>query len=374
MGDRVVRQHDAPAVVGAQVEPDLVAHGQDGPVAPRGDLDVVRLVARVAGAHHVLAPVLRPLHGAPRRDGGDGDELVLGVAARLGTEAPAHVGRDDADLVGRKAERRDQPLLDEVRHLRAVPRGQRAVALIPLRDHAARLDGHPDVALDVEALAHGDVRGGEGRVGVAEARLEEDRDVVAPLGIEDVRAGQGAGDHVRHDGQRLVLDLDQVAGVFGEGAALRQSHGHDLADVAHAVARHGELAELLHLHVHARGEPGRNGTEERERLHPALEISEREDVGDARQAARRLGLHRRDPGVAVRAPDEGRVEQARQLDVVDVAAFTPEKARVFRAADGGSEVLGAHGDARPYQQAGRLSRDRPQCLCDAGISPLAMAR
>ena len=63
--------------------------------------------------------------------------------------------------------------------------------------------------------------------------------------------------------------------------------------------------------------------------------------------------------VAVGAPDEGRVEQTRQLDVVHVAALAAEKARVFRAADGGSEVLGAHGDARPYQQAGRLSRDRP---------------
>src|SRR4029077_17528340 len=89
--------------------------------------------------------------------------------------------------------------------------------------------------------------------------------------------------------------------------------------------------------------------------HPALEIGEGEDVGNARQAARRVGLDRKDLGVAVRAPHKGRVEQARQLDVVDVAAFAAEKARVFRAANGGSEVLGAHGDARPYQPAAHVS-------------------
>jgi hypothetical protein len=103
--------------------------------------------------------------------------------------------------------------------------------------------------------------------------------------------------------------------------------------VSHAVARHGQLAQLLHLYIHARGEARRDCPEERKRLHPALEIGEGEDVGDARQAARRVGLHRQDPGVAVRAPYKRRVEQAGQLDVVDVAALAAEKSRVFRAAN-----------------------------------------
>ena len=44
----------------------------------------------------------------------------------------------------------------------------------------------------------------------------------------------------------------------------------------------------------------------------------------------------------VRAPDERRVEHARELDVVDVATIAAEKARVFLAAYGGSEEFRAH--------------------------------
>ena len=227
------------------------------PVAPRRDLDIVHLVPRVGGGHHVLTTVLRPFDGAARRDGRGGNEQVLRVAVGLGAEAAAHVRRDDADLVRRQAKGRHQPLLDEVDHLGAVPRGERAVTRVPLRDHAARLDGHADIALDVEALAHRHVRGGEGGVGVAEAGLEEHGDVVAPLGVKHGRSCIGARDHVGHHRQGLVLDLDQLAAVLGEGAALRQHHGHDLAHEEHAVAPHGELRHLLHGHGYPRGQPRR---------------------------------------------------------------------------------------------------------------------
>ena len=330
---RVVGQDDAPGVVGAQIEPDAVAHAQHRPVAPRGDLDLVHLVARVAGRHHVLAAVLRPLDGPARDNGGRRDQQVLGIARRLGAEATAHIGGDDANLVGRQTERRDEPLLDEVDDLGRVPRRQRFVARVPLGDHAARLDRHAHVALDLEALLHRDVGLGERRGGIAEAGLEEDGDVVAPLRVDDLRPRLGARDHLRDDGQRLVLDLDQLAAVFSERATGGQDHRHDLADEAHAVPRHGELGDLLHRDVHARREPRRNRAEKRQRLHEPLEIGEGEDVGDARQPARRLGLHGEDLGVTVRAPDEGRVEHPGQLDVVHVAAIAAQIARVLFPAD-----------------------------------------
>jgi hypothetical protein len=66
--DRVVGKHDAPHVVGPEVEPDVIAHGQDRPVAPGGQADAVRLMAGVGRAHHVLAPALDPLHRATQRD------------------------------------------------------------------------------------------------------------------------------------------------------------------------------------------------------------------------------------------------------------------------------------------------------------------
>ena len=149
VGDGIVREHDAPGIVRAEVDPDVVAHGEHRPVAPRADLDVVNLVARMGRRHHVLAPVLGPLHRSPHRHRRRRDQQVFRIAIGLGPEAAAHVGRDDPDLVGGQPEGGHEPRLDEVDDLRAVPGGEALVALIPLRDDAPRLHRHADIALDV---------------------------------------------------------------------------------------------------------------------------------------------------------------------------------------------------------------------------------
>src|SRR5262249_50077471 len=77
--DRVVRQHDAPDVVGAEVQANVVADGEDRPIATGGESDAMRLVTRVGGGHHVLAAILDPLHGATEHDRGDGHQGVLGI-------------------------------------------------------------------------------------------------------------------------------------------------------------------------------------------------------------------------------------------------------------------------------------------------------
>ncbi len=118
MGHRVVREHDAPDVVGAEVEPDPVADAEDRAVARGRERDRVDLMARVRGAGHVLAPALDPLHGPAERHRRDGDQRVLGVPRRLRAEATAEVGGDHTDLVGWQTERAGEPLLDEVRDLR----------------------------------------------------------------------------------------------------------------------------------------------------------------------------------------------------------------------------------------------------------------
>jgi len=127
---------------------------------------------------------------------------------------------------------------------------------------------------------------------VAEAGLEEHRDVVSPLRIEDGRSGQSTGHHVGDDGQRLVFHLDELAGISARHGS-PPAPWHDLADESHAVPRHGELAQLLHLHVHARGEPRGMAPKSGKRLHPALEVDESEDVDHAGEPARRLRLHER---------------------------------------------------------------------------------
>src|SRR5207244_5061734 len=127
VGDRVVGEHDAPDVVSAEVEPDAIGEADDGTVAPGAEPDRVGLMPRVRGAHHVLAAVLDPLHGPAERARGDRHQRVFRVAGGLGAEAAAEVGRDHADPAGWYFQRGHEPLLDEVRDLRAVPRRERAV-------------------------------------------------------------------------------------------------------------------------------------------------------------------------------------------------------------------------------------------------------
>jgi hypothetical protein len=46
--------------------------------------------------------------------------------------------------------------------------------------------------------------------------------------------------------------------------------------------------------------------------------------------------------MGVRAPDEGGVQHARQLHVVDEAPFPAKEARVFAPRHGRAEILGSH--------------------------------
>src|SRR5204863_69042 len=132
----VVGQHDAPDVVGPEVDPDAIDEPEDRAVAPRAQTNRMRLVARMRGAHHVLAPVLDPLHGPPEHARDDRDQRVFRIARGLGAEPAAEVWRDDADAVRRQFERRYEALLDEARD-RAAARRRGAAASSNAQDGRA---------------------------------------------------------------------------------------------------------------------------------------------------------------------------------------------------------------------------------------------
>jgi hypothetical protein len=87
--------------------------------------------------------------------------------------------------------------------------------------------------------------------------------------------------------------------------------------------------------------PGGGAPNSGKRLHPALEVGEREDGRHTGQGARGADVEPGDAGVRVRRAQESRVQEARQRDVVDEAPLTAEEARIFAPPDGGAEVLGA---------------------------------
>ena len=69
MNRGVVGDARADRVPGAAIDDVVVAQRQDPTIIVKGDLDVVQLIARMGGAHHVLAPLLDPPHWAAEAAG-----------------------------------------------------------------------------------------------------------------------------------------------------------------------------------------------------------------------------------------------------------------------------------------------------------------
>src|SRR5262249_12615011 len=109
-----------------------------------------------------------------------------------------------------------------------------------------------------------------------------------------------------------------------------------------AIAAERELRGLADLEGDGGGQAGRRRAEERQRLHPGLEIGEGEDRDHPGGRARPLGADRADHRVSVGRAQEGDVEQAGDPHVIAKAALAPQEARVLAPADGGAEILRAH--------------------------------
>ncbi len=92
----VVRNADADRVPGAALHHEFVTHRQQPTVAVETDFDIVQLVARVAGAVHVLAPVLDPLYRRAQLLCQERQQHVFRVHVPLAAEAAADIRRDAA--------------------------------------------------------------------------------------------------------------------------------------------------------------------------------------------------------------------------------------------------------------------------------------
>ena len=334
--------------------------------------DRVRLMAGVRGAGHVLAPALDPLHRPAERHRDDGDQRVLRVSRRFRSEPAAEIGRDHPDLVGRQPERAGEPLLDEVRDLGRVPRGHGPVASVPRRDDTPVLERHAHVALDVKGLADGHVRPGERAVGVADRMREADPDVVAPFGMNERRAWLGGTGHVDDGRQEIPFDPDQVHRVFGALGAVGHHHRDDLADIARAIPAERPLRRLADFELDDGRETGGHRAEERQRLHPAFEVAERQHARDAWRRGRRRRVDAHDARVGVGRPEERRVEHTGHDHVFDKAAFTAEESRIFPPLHRRAEKFRAHGSPSPrlYTRFPRVE----SCAILAGAHPRSRRR
>ena len=204
---------------------------------------------------------------------------------------------------------------DDVRGLRGHVDGQLGRRPVEVRDGSAALDRRRMRAGVVQLKPGDDVGLLEGAVG---ARLVADLPVVDDvvrlvfLVVADDRSALGHRLERVHDGrQRLVLDVDRLAGVLGDVRVVRDDAGYLLTLEPDLVGRQHGLSVV------------------RQRRHPGqvagghhLAGQHQVDAGDVPGLA---GVDRRDPRVRERAAQDLHVQHAWQGDVVGVVALAADE-------------------------------------------------
>ena len=189
------------------------------------------------------------------------------------------------------------------------------------RHDAARLQRQPVVAAGAQPLAADVGRVGEGRVGVALARVETPASGWCPAPSNSRLWFFAAAVPVGHRRQRLDLDRDRFQRVLADGDAVGQHHGDRLADIAHLVVRDHRLLERLEL---------------RQRLQPhrddrraARHVGRGDDRMHAGHLQRRRGVDRDDAAVRHRAAQDHGIEQASGREIVDILAAAAQEAQIL---------------------------------------------
>src|SRR5262249_20241787 len=111
----------------------VAAHAAQPSIPINRYLDIPDLIALLDGADAMLATVLHPLQRRAEQTGGTDDRYLLRVDAILRAKSAAYVRRDDAHEIVRQSCRRDDGLVQIVRHLRGGPDAERSLTRTPLR-------------------------------------------------------------------------------------------------------------------------------------------------------------------------------------------------------------------------------------------------
>ena len=272
----------------------------------------------------------RDLHGAPD----ELRELARGNLVRerieLAAKAAAHGGGDHADVRRRDVEDLCEQAVHVVRRLRRGPERELSVRR-PVRDRGVLLQRQVGIAFEEEDVFADEGRRRKGGFHVAEL----ERHVLVDVGPVAVLVDPDLGMRQRvldghQGGQRLVLDLDQLArplrGLFIDRGDGGQGVAHH-PDLVHAerflVLRHGKDSELDARQVRA----GDHRIDARQRAGAA-----RVDAGDA--------------CVGMRAPQQLAERHPRQHEVVGILRLARDlRPRIDlgqRLADDGERVLVVH--------------------------------
>ena len=312
------------------------AQSQKSAVRVERQLGVGDVVASMAVGLEGFGALGRPFDRPADLARGPKAHRLLGIDEYLRSESAADVGRHDAELVLRRDlnEGREHQAVD-VRVLAGDIEGKAVVARVVVADRRPRLDGvgqHPVV----DDIQLGDVMGlGERLVG---RRLVADLPIVTNV-ARRFRMHQRRTDLGRigrgDDGRSLlVVDLQLLGRVLRLIQAVRDDHGHLVADVTHRILRQGGMGRcLVRLTVLAGDRPATDQAAQT----IGGQMLAGEDRDHAGRGLGRVAVDRADPGVGVGRADEIGVRLARAVDVVGVVARSRQETEVLRAAHAGAD-------------------------------------
>ena len=214
---------------------------RDGAVLLHADARFDAVIARVDVGDEAFEPIgdefHRPLEEFRQRH----RRHLVGIDVHLDAERAADIFGDHAHLMQFEREMLGEDVLRHVRRLRAVIDGEPLLARIPVGDDGARLVGHAGMAAEYEGRLGDRVRLGEGRIGIACGERALEGEIVAEFGMDHRRCRIERGFGVGDGWERLVLDLDQRAGVFRFGARSCHHRADRFALPAGAGDRDGML-------------------------------------------------------------------------------------------------------------------------------------
>ena len=127
--------------------------------------------------------------------------------------------------------------------------------------------------------------------------------IVRPVGVDLGRAGCQRRLGVDHDGQGLIVDLDQSHRVLGHIAILGDNRGHGLAMPIDLVDRERPVLPIARLE---RGNEHRNSLA----LHRGLQVLPRDRRDDARKRQRPADVDALEPRMGMGTAREPEVQSA----------------------------------------------------------------
>jgi len=260
----------------------------------------------MVGGKQMLAPILDPFDRSAQLHRREADQHILRVELAAHAEAATDMDLVQMQRARAALEHAAQGIAGAVRDLGGTIEPQHVAAGIMDADSAARLHRHGGVPSDLEIELDHRMGRGKRAFDIAEA-VSQHRGLSRPSRLEF------AGSIGRREQRRQCLDFDrdEIGGILGDVAILREHRGDRLADIAHNRLRQDRLAVRQQC-------LGRR-VAEIDRWH-AGDIGAGPDRDDAGQRQRRRHVDGDDPAMRHRRADDPHVQLVRKRDIADVAS------------------------------------------------------